>query len=131
MSEWKQTVEKVGTLLNAEAEMISGKCIIKKSREIEILADGQYIDFILEMDISFTSPKEKTVAINKAEIFLLPDEFSAFTTVLQTHEIPLPTQYQHRLVENPQIVCVYIESTEPPEHFAERLSAALQAIDCL
>jgi hypothetical protein len=59
----------------------------------------------------------------------MPEEYRLFFQTLMQHEIPLPTQYSQRLTTDFNIYCLKFESYEPPEHFAERLSAALKVID--
>lgn len=129
MEQMEAAAEKVGLLLNAEIEMDAEKCIIKRERLLEIQANNACFDCTLELDISFGHFKEDGSAINQAEILLLPEELPAFTFALSEHRIPFPTDYQQWQVTNPNIVSICIESTEPPEHFAERLSAALQVIE--
>lgn len=121
--------EKVGLLLNAEIEMEAEKCIIKRNRSLEIQRDNACFDCTLELDISFEQFQDNGSAFNQAEILLLPEELLAFTFALSEHRILFPTEYQQWQVTNPNIVSVCIESREPPEHFAERLSAALQVIE--
>lgn len=126
----RETVaEKAARLLHAEVEHSGEKTILKRQRTLEILAENNQFTCTLELDISFEHLKEDGMAFNKAEIFLLPEEYPAFFLALSEHRLPLPTDYRQWQKANPNIVGFCMEATEPPEHFAERLSAALQLLD--
>lgn len=129
MNDMEQIAEKVGMLMKAETDLQGGRCFIKKKRTLEIQANSSCFICTLDMDISFRHLKEDGVALNEAEIYLLPEEFPAFVENLRKYPIPLPTNYSQRLAANPNLVCIKMESKEPPEHFAERLSATLNVIE--
>ena len=121
--------EKAAQLLNAEIELQAEKVLIKKQRTLEIFANNNLFTCTLDLDISFDHFQDNGSAFNQAEIFLLPEEFPAFTFALREHPIPFPTDYRQWTVTNPSIISVCLESREPPEHFAERLAAALHVIE--
>ena len=125
----EHAAKKAGLLLDAKVEEIGEKYLIKKSRTLEIHSTETSFTCTLDLDISFERVQDNGSAFNKAEIFLLPEEFPAFTFALSEHPIPFPTEYRQWAVSNPNIVSVCLESKEPPEHFAERLAAALRVID--
>ena len=125
----ESAAEKVGWLLEAEVEAAGEKYLVKKKRTMKIHSLEAFFTCTLDLDISFERLQDNGSAFNKAEIFLLPEEFPAFTFALSEHPIPFPTDYRQWAVTNPNIISVCMESTEPPEHFAERLAAALQVID--
>ena len=125
----ESAAKKTGQLLGAEIEQQGEKVLIKKQRTIDIFAENNRFTCTLDLDISFDHFQDNGSALNKAEIFLLPEEFPAFTFALTEHPIPFPAEYRQWAISNPNIVSVCLESTEPPEHFAERLAAALQVID--
>lgn len=131
MDRLEQMGEKVGMVMNAEIEWLGEECTVKKQRTLEIRASKSCFYCTLDLDISFRHLRDDGSAFNKAEIYLLPEEYPAFLNRLRKHHNPLPTNYRQRLVSNPNIVCVYMESKEPPEFFAERLAAALEIIDQL
>jgi hypothetical protein len=128
MDDVETAAEKVGMLLGAEIEVIAGKCSVKKKRTIEIKADTMRFSCTLELDISFEQYQENGFALNKAEIFLLPEECKAFMLALIQHDIPLPSVYRQWQIANPNLTSMHLEAIEPPEHFAARLSKAFQAI---
>lgn len=125
----ESAAKKAGQLLGAEIEQQAGKVLLKKQRTLEIFAENNRFPCTLEHDISFDHFQDNGSAFNKAEIFLLPEEFPAFSFALNEHPIPFPTDYRQWTVTNPNIVSVCLESIEPPEYFAERLAAALEVID--
>lgn len=125
----KEVAEKAGQLLNAEIEQQSGKIYFKKQRRLEIQTDSNRFICTLNLDISFEHFQEDGFAFNQAEMLLLPEEVSVFTCALSEHSIPFPTEYRQWTISNPNIACVCMEATEPPAHFTERLSAALQVLE--
>ncbi|MFD1032505.1 hypothetical protein [Metaplanococcus flavidus] len=128
--EFPQSVtEKVKFILNAEVEEQGVQVLVKKQRKMEISAYNQFFNCTIEHDISFEDIGKSGVAFNKAEIFLLPEEYPAFFFTLSEHDIPFPPQYRQWCQSNPHIISVCLESVEPPEHFAERLADALQIFD--
>lgn len=128
MEQLETIAEKVGWLLKAEVEQQGGKILLKRQRTLEILAENNRFSCTLDLDISFEHLREDGSAFNKAEIFLLPEEFSAFTLALNEHRIPFPTAYRQWQEPNPHLIRVCMESTEPPEAFAERLSTAMNIL---
>lgn len=129
MEPLEQLAEQVSILMNAKVEVEAGECLVKRKRTINISSYGKNFTCILEHDISFKNLKDNGKAFNQAEIFLLPGELAAFMNALHQHPIPLPTNYQHRMDSNPDIICVYLSSEEAPEDFAARLSGAFDAIE--
>lgn len=129
MEKLETTAEKAGRLLKAEVEQQGEKILLKRQRTLEILAENNRFSCTLDLDISFEHLRKDGSACNKAEIFLLPEEFPAFTFALSEHRIPFPTAYRQWQEANPSIIRVCMESTEPPEEFAERLSTALNVLE--
>lgn len=129
MGYFEQLAGRVGTLMNAKVEVEGEECLVKRKRIINISSHNKSFTCTLDHDISFKNLKDNGQAFNQAEIFLLPGELACFINALHRHPIPLPTSYQHRMDINPDIICVYLSSEEPPEDFAARLSAAFDAIE--
>lgn len=133
MEEMKTTVEtakkKVAQLLDAEIEEKPGLVIVKKKRMLEIVADNHCFFCLLDHDISFAQDFKDGVTRNKAEVFLLPEEYLAFFMALSEYPIPIPSDFRQWQNVNPHIISVCLESMEPPEHFAERLAAALNVLE--
>lgn len=128
--EQKETAaEKAARLLHSEIEQSGEKTTLKRQRTLQILAENHSFACTLDLDISFEQVQEDGTAFNQAEIFLLPEEYPAFFLALSEHPIPLPTDFRQWQKVNPNIISLCMEATEPPEHFAERLSAALQILD--
>lgn len=93
--EHKETAaEKAARLLHAEIERSGEKTILKRQRTLEILAENHQFTCTLDLDISFEQVREDGTALNKAEIFLLPEEYPAFFLALSEHRLPLPTDYR-------------------------------------
>ncbi|EIM08239.1 hypothetical protein A1A1_02000 [Planococcus antarcticus DSM 14505] len=129
MEQLEQVAEQVGILLNSQVELEAGECLIKRKRTINISSYNKSFTCTLDHDISFKNLKDSGKALNQAEVFLLPGELASFVNALHWHPIPLPNTYQHRMDINPDIICVYLSSEEPPEDFAARLSVAFDIIE--
>lgn len=129
MEKLETTAEKAGQLLKAEVEQQGEKILLKRQRTLEIFAENNRFSCTLELDISFEHLRKDGYAFNKAEIFLLPEEFPAFTSALSEHRIPFPSAYRQWQDVNPNIISFCMESSEPPDHFAERLAAALAVLE--
>lgn len=121
--------EKVGEILKGEEELQAGECVINKRRTLTIFAEDRQFSCTLDFDISFKHLKQDGTASNRAEIFLLPEEVPVFLASIRQYPIALPTKYSQRMTVNPNIVSIYMESREVPEHFAKRLSAALAVLE--
>ncbi|MFD1861656.1 DUF1259 domain-containing protein [Planococcus chinensis] len=129
MEQAKRTAERIALLMGAEIEETSGRYQLKKSRTLEIDMQGAVFKCVLDLDIYFEELAEDGTAFNKAEILLLPKECKTFLIALIQYGIPLPPVYRQWQVANPNIVALYLEAVEPPEHFAGRLAEAFQAIE--
>lgn len=120
---------KVAKLLDAEPEVEVDSCLFRKKRTLEIQLSKSSFVCKLDMDISFEKVRESGIASNKAEVYLLPEEFADFLKILGNHPIPLPTDYSQWIDENPNLIGLHMKSVEPPEHFAERLATALKSLN--
>lgn len=121
--------EKVKSYLDAEVEITAGQTVVKKSREMKIFREQQCFTCIIEHDISFEKVNADGTALNRAEIFLLPEEYPSFLFAWNDFHISLPTDYRQWQQVNPHIVSVCMESVEAPEDFAARLAAAFNALE--
>ncbi|WP_422124574.1 DUF1259 domain-containing protein [Planococcus sp. X10-3] len=131
MTQLEAMANEVAALLDAEIELTQNGCLLKKKRRLTIHTDQKDFSCILELDISFRNFKNNGIAVNKAEILLLPEELSPFTAAWASYALPLPVNFKQRCETNPNIVCLHLETTESPRDFAERLSASLHALEPL
>lgn len=115
--------------LDAEVEVAGNLFLVKKLRSLVIQTDETKFSFKVDCDITFQTLQQPGIMLNKAEILLLPSELSVFLSVLISHVHPLPNNYIQRVVMEPNVYCLYLESRELPEAFAERIASALHAID--
>lgn len=129
MQNIEKVAEKVGHLLEAEPEIEMDSCWIRKKRTLAIHSSDKCSVCTLEMGISFEKLQKDGTATNKAEIYLLPEEFTHFLKILEEHPLPLPTDYSQWLDGNPDIICMHMTSKELPAHFAERLATALKLLN--
>ena len=117
-------------VLGAEVEVSGTLFLAKKTRKLVIKSENSEFSFKMDCDISFKATQQSGITINHAEILLLPQELPIFLSALINHADPLPSNYSQRLVMEPNVYCLYLESRELPETFAERLATALKTIDC-
>mgnify|MGYP000042995705 FL=1 len=68
-------------------------------------------------------------AINSVEIWLKPEELSAFTQSLVAYPVPLPTDYLQTAEPCGDGLSVRIRSHESPKTFVSRLSSALSCLE--
>lgn len=122
-------IKNLSRLFNAEVEIEEGKYIFKKKRTAKIFKETSEINEMLELDIYVECYQEQDRLFNKAEVFLLPDEYKDFTGTLIQHEILLPTSYRQWRINDSALVCLCMESQEVPEQFIERLLGTLEAMD--
>ncbi|WP_422124716.1 hypothetical protein DHX103_03530 [Planococcus sp. X10-3] len=66
--------------------------------------------------------------LNRAEVYLLPEELPVFTQALIKHPKSFPITYSQNLSMERGIYCLRLKSHEPFEDFAARLSKALSAL---
>ncbi|PSL40188.1 hypothetical protein B0H99_106207 [Planomicrobium soli] len=129
MDRLERMAEKVGILMKAECELLGQECLVHKQRSLVIPESGTYISCTLDLNISFTKFKEDGSALNEASIYLLPEELQKFEFNLIHYPLPLPIHYKQHVSAGPSILCFRMTSKEPPEHFAQRLSAALEGLE--
>lgn len=126
-----QTAVKVAELMQASFNLQAQKCQLIINRTFDIFVDQALLTCTLDSAISFEELADNGNAYNKAEILLLPEELLAFSFTLKEHAIPLPADCHQKLTANLRLISYCIETMEPPEHFASRLSAAFKTIEPL
>jgi hypothetical protein len=126
-----QTAEKVAKLMHTDFTLHASECQMKKHRIFHVYADHSQFTYTMESVISFRQLAECGHAFNKAEILLLPEELLAFSFTLKEHDIPLPSNCQQKMMATSTLISYSLETNEPPEYFAERLSAAFKKIEPL
>ncbi|RNF39824.1 hypothetical protein [Planococcus salinus] len=129
MEKVERVAERVGGVLMAKPVLKAGKCIVQKKRAITINASGTRYTYSLAFDITFKNYKADGTALNKAEIYLLPEEFPFFSYTLKNYELPLPPHHKLRISSDQHVVCFTVKTIEAPENFARRLSAALKIVE--
>lgn len=126
---FEEAALQVAAFLDAEVDSVSGKCIVKRPRRFKVLDHGEVRNCKGDFEVSFSAYRQDGVSLNQAAICLMPEEYDLFIRTIMGHELPLPIHYTQRLTTDFNIYCLNFESFEPPGHFAERLAAALKAID--
>ena len=115
--------------LDSRVEVIGNLYLVNKQRDLAIHSGDSSFSFKVGYEITFQDIHQQGMMLNKAEILLLPEELPIFSLALISHGASLPSNYSQHLIMEPNVYCLYMESCELPERFAERLAAALKAID--
>lgn len=91
-------------------------------------SNGWRVKWPMNLHVSFERFNGGQKTVNEAEIYLLSEELPIFTQALITHPILLPTSYAQHLSMERGMYCVRLNSTEPFDDFAARLSDALNRL---
>ena len=129
MNEELRIAEEMQHVLRANYEYREGKFHFGKIKKLEVFLGSSRFVFKLYAEISFEHLQQDGSAINKAALYLLPEEVLAFAEAFRKFPVPFPVAFRQQLYLNPNIVELSIESLESPVVFAQRLSAALKAIE--
>ncbi|WP_404335185.1 hypothetical protein [Planococcus rifietoensis] len=129
MNEELLIADEVQRMLNARCEYREGKFHFTKTKKLDIYLGSSLFAFKLDMEISFGHFQQDGFAVNRAEVYLLPEEMLAFEDTLRKFPIPLPIAFRQCIHMNQNLVEIRMESLEPPRHFALRLAAALKEIE--
>ena len=115
--------------LKARYEYRGGKFHFTRTKKLEVFLGSSLFVFKLDMEISFEHFQQDGAAINRASVYILPEEVLAFKHALRRFPIPFPIAFRQFTEINQHIVEIVMESLEPPGNFAQRLAAALNAIE--
>lgn len=129
MDRIEQVAERVGVILAADSRLEAGKCIIQKKRTITLYTADSHYTHTLDFAISFKNFQADGTALNKAQIYLLPEEFPYFVDTLRKYPCPLPPHHKLRVRQGWNMICFTVKTKEAPDHFAQRLSAALKVVE--
>lgn len=122
--------EKISLLMDAEVEVSSQKWQLQKKRKVVAhnLRNGRASVF-MDLSVLFSSFTSEGQAVNRAEIFLLPEELPIFTSALMQHQILFPISFSQQLTLENGLYCIRLKSEEAPEDFATRLSDSLRTLE--
>ncbi|TWT09301.1 hypothetical protein [Planomicrobium sp. CPCC 101079] len=124
-SSLKTVAETISLLLDAEIERTDGLWQIRKQR----LAKNTKNTFcMMDFSLEVKSFEENGTAVNKASVYLLPEELPRFTSALWQHPISFPTTFSQKQTADHHLYCLHLETKELPQDFVERLADALQTI---
>ncbi|MGH2317895.1 DUF1259 domain-containing protein [Planococcus sp. SE5232] len=124
----KTLTEILENILEAPVEVFGDLHVVNKQRELAIKTGNSTLCFKIDYEITFQNIHQQGKMLNKAELLLLPEELPVFSSALISQSVSLPTNYTQRLVMETDVFCLYMESQELPELFAERFAAALKAV---
>ena len=129
MNEELLIADEVKRTLMASCEYREGKFHFTKTKKLDIFLGSSLFVFKLDMEISFEHFQQDGAAVNKARVYILPEEILAFEDPLRKFPIPLPIAFRQCIHMNQNLVEITMESLEPPRNFALRLAAALKEIE--
>lgn len=123
-------VEDIGKFFNTEVKFDTEVLEVKKERVAIVQSSSNiHMSLSLDLNVSLTFIDSGNETINKAEVFLLPEELPCFTRALIQHPIVFPINYSQHLSIKCGVYRVFLTSQEPPGNFAERLSEALRVLE--
>lgn len=124
----KTVAEILEKILEAPVDVLGDLYVVNKQRDLAIKSGDFKLWFKIDYEIKFQDLQQQGKTLNKAEILILPEELPVFSSALISQAALLPSNYTQRLIMEPNVYCIYMESRERPELFAERLASALKAI---
>lgn len=124
----KTVAEILEKILEAPVDVLGDLYVVNKQRDLAIKSGDFTLWFKIDYEITFQDLQQQGKTLNKAEILILPEELPVFSSALISQAASLPNNYTQRLIMEPNVYCLYMESRERPELFAERLASALKAI---
>ena len=124
----KTVAEILRGILEAPVDVLGDLYVVNKQRDLAVKSGDSTLWFKIDYEITFQDIHQQGKMLNKAEILILPEELPVFSSALISQGASLPSNYTQRLIMEPNVYCLYMESCERPELFAERLASALKAI---
>lgn len=76
-------------------------------------------------EIMFESLDQNGIALNMAEVAILPEEVPLFTKKLVDQGIIISALHNHWIFTEPNILYIHFQSVEPPLTFAKKTSLPL------
>lgn len=79
-------------------------------------------------EVMFESLDQNGVALNMAEIAILPEEIPLFTKKLADQGLIISALHNHWIFTKPNLLYIHFQSVEPPLQFARKTAAALSVL---
>ncbi|MFC3039983.1 DUF1259 domain-containing protein [Virgibacillus xinjiangensis] len=128
MADVKSIAKKFGEILDAEASVEEGMGAVEKERDLDVTVQGRPFKSELSMEIHFEAVDEEGIALNHAEIVLLPEEIPDFTRALGKNDLTISALHNHWLFAEPSIKYLHVQSVEKPEEFAQKLADSIKVL---
>ncbi|MEC3608133.1 DUF1259 domain-containing protein [Bacillus glycinifermentans] len=117
-----------GQILNGEAKVEHGVCSVSIKRNINVAVQGRPSRGIAMKEVMFESLDQHGIALNMAEIAILPEEIPLFTKRLADQGLIISALHNHWIFTKPNLLYIHFQSVEPPLIFARKTAAALSVL---
>ncbi|WP_039862739.1 hypothetical protein [Planococcus donghaensis] len=125
-----KTTATISSLLGGELEFYDDVWHLEKRREVKVQTSSElFVHWSLDLSVTYEMTSAYDKAINRAEVFLLPEELPVFINELIKHPLYFPSSYSQQMSTERGMFCLRITSHESPEHFAIRLSDSLRTLE--
>lgn len=117
-----------GQILNGEAKVEQGVCSVSIKRNINVSVQGRPSRGIAMKEVMFESLDQHGIALNMAEIAILPEEIPLFTKRLADQGLIISALHNHWIFTKPNLLYIHFQSVEPPLTFARKTAATLSVL---
>ncbi|KKB75185.1 MULTISPECIES: DUF1259 domain-containing protein [Bacillus] len=117
-----------GQILNGEARVEHGVCSVSIKRNMNVSVQGRLSRGIAMKEVMFESLDQHGIALNMAEIAILPEEIPLFTKRLADQGLIISALHNHWIFTKPNLLYIHFQSVEPPLIFARKTAAALSVL---
>lgn len=105
-----------------------GVCSVSIKRNLRVAIQGRPSRGVSMEEIMFESLDQNGIALNMAEVAILPEEVPLFTKKLVDQGIIISALHNHWIFTEPNILYIHFQSVEPPLTFAKKTAAALSVL---
>ncbi|MBU8683982.1 DUF1259 domain-containing protein [Bacillus haynesii] len=128
MQSFHSLCRQIGHILNGEAHIEHGVCSVSIKRNLRVTIQGRPSRGVGMEEIMFESLDQNGIALNMAEVAILPEEVPLFTKKLVDQGIIISALHNHWMFTEPNILYIHFQSVEPPLPFARKTAAALSVL---
>ncbi|OJT59463.1 DUF1259 domain-containing protein [Bacillus licheniformis] len=124
MQSFHSLCRQFGHILNGEPHIEHGVCSVSIKRNLRVAIQGRPSRGVGMEEIMFESLDQNGIALNMAEVAILPEEVPLFTKKFVDQGIIISALHNHWI----NILYIHFQSVEPPLTFAKKTAAALSVL---
>ncbi|MCY9266215.1 DUF1259 domain-containing protein [Bacillus licheniformis] len=128
MQSFHSLCRQFGHILNGEPHIEHGVCSVSIKRNLRVAIQGRPSRGVGMEEIMFESLDQNGIALNMAEVAILPEEVPLFTKKLVDQGIIISALHNHWIFTEPNILYIHFQSVEPQLTFAKKTAAALSVL---